>query len=202
MRILYGSLVLEDIRDYNVLVRMLTEGSTNQANLTFDQSSSLEGIGGESIFPTSATGGASGVIGLQNTRLNAIQSSNPITVNNQITGGSGSQGLITDWTDVGGGAGSLVAGNSIRRYAVQLASGLFQQSKLLPLKWMASQVAIEIELADYADCVCAEQPYVPASDSYTLQNLFMVLELLEFDQSYDQGNPTNLYKYITRQPNI
>lgn len=130
LRILYGSLVLEDIRDYNVLVRMLTEGSTNQANLTFDQSSSLEGIGGLSFFPQSAVAGGAGTVNFENVRLEAIQSSSPAANQASGPGETGSQGLITDSDGT-----TVTLGNSIRRYAVQLASGLFQQSKLLPLKW-------------------------------------------------------------------
>ena len=46
VRLLYGATPLEDIIDYNCIVRMLTEWtSTNQSN-TIDQVSISEGIGG------------------------------------------------------------------------------------------------------------------------------------------------------------
>lgn len=53
---------------------------------------------------------------------------------------------------------------------------------------MASQVSVELELADFVDCVCMEQQYNNSTtDRYTISNLFMVLELVEFDQSFDQA---------------
>lgn len=128
LRILYGSLVLEDIRDYNVLVRMLTEGATNQSNVSIDQSSVFEGIGGDLLTCTNATSSANGgVLALVNARLNAIQSSKPTTTDLDagpgVATGAGTQGVIND-----------VVVNSpptapVRRYSVQLASGLFQQAK-------------------------------------------------------------------------
>jgi hypothetical protein len=161
-RIYYGSLVLEDLRSYNVLMRVLTEGAANSPNLSIDQSSICEGIGGATNF------GAT----IDNARLLAIQGS-------KLADARADAKAPSTYTD---GDGTV----SQRRYHVQLGFGLTQQAKLLPLKWMASQVAIELELADYVECVAQEKPYNPLTDSYTLTNMHMLLELQEFDGAYDE----------------
>lgn len=157
-RWVYGSLVGEDIRDYNVMVRKLTEATgTNNTGIS-DQTTITEGVGG--IRPLMGTDGS----GFANVRVLDIQSANlnyGTAVNN-----------ISGLNDVP------------RRYQVQLALGLFQQNKLLPLKWMASQVAIELEMADFDECIAHQGPG-NANDHYTITNVNYVAELVEFDGTYD-----------------
>lgn len=167
VRILYGSLVLEDIRDYNVLVRMLTEGATNNVSGVSDQGSIADGIGGIKMAFNNPADMTNLETGLINTRLMEIQSSKFSVGTSEFV----QRGAVNDGP---------------RRYQVQLALGLFQQNKYLPLKWMASQLAIEIELAPYEECIAQKVPFA-VGDNYTLTNMAILAELLEFDGSYDQA---------------
>jgi hypothetical protein len=94
--------------------------------------------------------------------------------------------------------------NPVRRYQVQLALGLFNQEKLIPTKFMASQLAIEITLENPNACMY----YVPSSTwssqagstpastfgtpatvapTYQVSNVNLIPEILEFDASYDES---------------
>lgn len=78
--------------------------------------------------------------------------------------------------------------NPVRRYQVQLALGLFQQEKLIPIKFMASQLAIELYLAPAADCLIdmsSDATTLPAT--YQVFNVTLLPEILEFDASYDES---------------
>jgi hypothetical protein len=95
-------------------------------------------------------------------------------------------------------------GRPVRRYQIQLALGLFNQEKLIPTKFMASQLAIEITLENAAACmyyqpstIWGTQPTgvtnfslgTPAVSppSYTVRNVNIIPEILEFDSSYDEN---------------
>ncbi len=160
VRILYGSLVIEDINDYNTIVRMLTEHTSTNGDL-MDQTSICEGIGGYQTLMAAAPLA-------KNTRYNFIQGI-PLG-NTPSTTGVALTAL----------AGTL----NPRRYQVNLAAGLFTQDKLIPLKWMASQLAIELYLEDPVSCVVMEA-YSSGTQNYQLQQVNMVTEMLEFDSSYD-----------------
>lgn len=83
-----------------------------------------------------------------------------------------------------------------RRYQIQFALGLMTQEKLIPTKYMASQLAIEITLDSPANCIVAD--FDPASTgvagyvngwqsklNYCVSNVNLIPEILEFDASYD-----------------
>lgn len=84
-----------------------------------------------------------------------------------------------------------------RRYQVQLALGLMTQEKLIPTKYMASQLAIELTLETVANCIVADVatstgPTIPGYDAtwtsvinYAVSNVNLIPEILEFDASYD-----------------
>lgn len=95
----------------------------------------------------------------------------------------------------------VTQGRPKRRYQVQLALGLFQQEKLIPTKFMASQLAIEITLENASACMYYQpsttwttQPGTattvgtPAAvaPSYIVDNVNLIPEILEFDASYDE----------------
>lgn len=87
----------------------------------------------------------------------------------------------------------------VRRYQVQLALGMFNQEKLIPTKFMASQLALELTLENPAACMY----YVKSSllsglapnstlgvaqtttPTYRVKNVNLIPEILEFDASYD-----------------
>jgi hypothetical protein len=85
--------------------------------------------------------------------------------------------------------------STIRRYQISLAAGLFSQEKLLPTKFMASQLAIEITLETAAGCIFTQKatpigspaasPTTGAAPTYRVSNVSLIPEILEFDASYD-----------------
>ena len=173
VRLLYGSTPLEDIINYNVIVRALTEW-TAPSQQSADQTSIAEGIGGITAGWVSATSA-----GFVNTR------------SSQIHGQSGiaGQGCVPNL------AGASISGvsTSRRRYQITFALGLFNQDKLIPTKFMASQLAIELTLAAESGCIFAQPNTLNSggvagtgnSPTYAVTNVNLIPEILEFDASYD-----------------
>ena len=157
---MYGSSPLEDVINYNVIARMLTEWTSSSGQIA-DQTSIADGIGG--CMQLSPLSGSSSVRSALHGRV--------------------SLGIVN--TDVPKGA------NLTRRYQVTLGLGLLTQGKLLPTKFMASQLAIEITLAKPEDCIigCGKPGGATAASfsgtTYSVQNVNMIPEILEFDSSYD-----------------
>ena len=174
VRLMYGSTPLEDMIQYNQIVRNLTEWSASGAQGTLDQVSIAEGIGGIATGGTCKT--APGTLG---------DTINSVNVRQKFIHG------IMD-TNVGCGpvpnsvnsGGSVVALTATRRYQVNLALGLFTQAKLIPTKFMASQLAIEITLEQPASCIFYEAGSRSVG-TYSVQNVNLIPEILEFDSSYD-----------------
>lgn len=219
VRLLYGATPIEDIPYYNVIIRQLTEwtGSTD----AMDQTSINEGIGGVktgslnnfsgtavTVIPTPA------LVNVRQKYIHGIDMTNVGTVSSTGAGGTttGGSGKVpnakgsTTLLPLGPGQTGLTheivtTGNPIRRYQVQLMLGLFQQEKLIPTKFMASQLAIEITLENPSACMYY-QPSVtwttqPAGLSttgtptsvlptYQVTNVNLIPEILEFDASYDE----------------
>ena len=168
VRLLYGSTPLEDIIDYNQIVRSLTEWTSSAARA--DQLSVTDGIGLSQPITTAAASTT------HNVEANARQSSI------QGIAGTTANSTLGD-TAIPSGAGS--ATSSTRRYQVQLALGLFTQDKLLPVKFMASQLAIEITLASAAGCLVSPNTTSFTGATYLVNNVTLIPEILEFDASYD-----------------
>lgn len=78
---------------------------------------------------------------------------------------------------------------SVRRYMVSFALGLFTQDKLIPSKWMASQLAIEITLELAENCIY--QPVGASTNTidptYMVGNVALIPEIILFDDSYDNN---------------
>ena len=182
-RLLYGSTVIEDIINYNVIVRALTEWTATNQMSSIDQTSIAEGIGG--VFTGvggTGLGGATTVgANLVNVRQAYIQG-----IDGTATVGFGNVPNIS-------GAVGATTSLPVRRYQINLAFGLFTQDKLIPLKWMASQLAIELTLAAEASCIYANiKPGGGTAGSgttptYQVTNVNFIPEILEFDSSYDAG---------------
>ena len=181
-RLLYGATPLEDLINYNVIVRNLTEWTCTNQSGTMDQTSVSEGIGG-------CTMGARVINtdhehALVNTRQNYIQGFDGTKVAGVLRGAG--------WVPNQAGRDEASPGTyyqCTRRYSINLAFGLFTQDKLLPTKFMASQLAIEMTLANAASCIFT--PYVPSGSgvagmTYSVANVNLIPEILEFDASYDQ----------------
>lgn len=131
VRLLYGATPLEDIINYNVIVRGLTEwGGTNQQG-SFDGNSIANGIGG---VTTAMDSNISASFGLVNTRSKFIQGTTytaPSAPGN-FTGGNDYLS-IPQTNDLPSGAPSVpgTAFATTRRYQINFALGLFTQDKLV-----------------------------------------------------------------------
>lgn len=182
VRLLYGSTPIEDIVNYNVIVRALTEWSSSNPHQP-DQSSVTEGIGGVTFGSTCTTTGALGDAtkvnpqGLINVRQNLIHG-----FDDMIKETSGTIAALVGAT----GVGSVPSTALSRRYQISFALGMFTQEKLIPTKFMASQLAIELTLETAAACMIHKYTgTVTTSPSYTVSNVNLIPEILEFDASYD-----------------
>jgi hypothetical protein len=185
IRLLYGSAPLETLNEAGYLVRQLTEFTTS-SRLVLDQSSVNEGIAhtvmsymnANTDMNPDASLGADGrtVHYLSNARA---RTHGVVRSNNGFI-----PSIIAPQHTVAGGVST-----AIRRYQISLPLGLFTQGKLIPTKWMASQLAIEVTLASVAECMmhCSnEATTVVGAPSYSIGNVVMIPEILEFDASYDK----------------
>lgn len=178
-RLLYGSGTLEDTDGYNVVCRALTEWTSSNTQGEFDQTSIAEGMGG---FNLGATINEATVVKNIHTRSTLIQGIDDTAAPNAT--GSGTVPNTISNT-------SLVGTQCTRRYQVSFLFGMFTQGKLIPTKWMASQLAIELTLASAASCLMQPQsntgwaqPTVPAN--YCISNVNLIPEILTFDSAYDE----------------
>jgi len=143
----YGSLVLEDIRNYNLLCRVLTDVGVGQ---DFAQSMGfLSNIGNHQSRA--------------NNMRDALSASNPA------------------------------------RFLTPLLFGIFQQRKLIPLKWMSSQLIIELYLESSINNFLIADTFdrgsydvtagliTPSPTSFNIGNTVLIYDLYEFDASYDEA---------------
>lgn len=173
VRVLYGSLVLEDIQDHNILQRLFTD-TLDPTGTHLSTSSMYQGIGC--------------------TKRHFINSGNTPETNRLTVGhrewsrfNYHSSGTEDGPDDIG-----LVS----RRYSIPLSTGLFQQKNLIPLKFMASQLSIEFEIAEAVDCVIYVRGVdnvgvlngsVPTAAKIEVGLPELVTELLEFDSDFDKA---------------
>jgi hypothetical protein len=221
-RLLYGAQPIEDIQKHNVLVRQLTEWTTSNGAI-HDQASIAQGIAGTTWMthqamprligsetgPSGVVPTTKGIIGV-GAHYTDVETSlvNARTFNHGLIGNQAP--ATSSWNDsifqtgVGNATKAYPAGTvegtkftATRRYQVQSPLGLFQQGKLIPAKWMASQLAIETTLATPAQCMIHRkslQMHNPTQDgtltadgtaTFQLSNINLIPEILEFDSSYD-----------------
>jgi hypothetical protein len=188
VRLLYGATPLEDMINYNVIVRGLTEWTATNTHNTMDQTSVAEGIGGCAVAADNTS-----TFGLTNVRQKYIQGtcSCAPAASADFTGGFGFSN-VPQASDTAGSPTATAGTFVTRRYQINFALGLFTQDKLIPTKFMASQLAIEISLEQPAACI-----YVPptsttavtysvgSAPTYSVSNVNLIPEILEFDASYD-----------------
>jgi len=198
VRLLYGSTPLEDIPNYNVIVRALTEWTGSDA-LGPDQTSITDGIGGinngnsGSVLVEAPTGTetGSGVVQMCNVRQKYIHGIDTRGIAADVGGACGFGSVPNGTVSSGyGSTAAFKATNPIRRYQVQLALGMLTQEKLIPTKFMASQLAIEITLAQPNECMIWRTSLTPpytTTPTYKLKNINLIPEILEFDASYDES---------------
>lgn len=163
LRVLYGSLVLEDIQEYHTLVRMLYECAV-QRDYGSSQGQILDGMASNTPKDNGAM-----------IEKGSIGSTSPVS--------SSSSGAI---------AQSLYFPTRKRTFCLNLLSGLLTQKKLIPLKWMASQLVIELTVANELDALvgtggspAGAAIAAPTTLNYELTDVNFIAELLEFDSAFD-----------------
>lgn len=167
LRVMYGSLVIEDIQEYKTLVRIFTEAGVQQDYMT-SSGSILDGmydtmeLTPAGILSAPAQGGAG-----------VLDSTTSVTLRDTLLNVVRPAGI----------AGQELSAAPTRTYCLNLMSGLLTSKKLIPLKWMASQLSIEITLATVADAFIAST----APTSYSLSNINFIAEMIEFDSAYDMS---------------
>lgn len=190
VRLLYGATPLEDIINYNVVVRALTEWTgTNQTGV-MDQTSIREGIGGVTVGFTDVSGASppksAGLVNVRQAYIQGIDNTNcTATTAIPFVIGSGTNRVPNTGTNF---AGATTTGQYTvtRRYQVSLALGIFNQDKLIPTKFMASQLAIELTLENANACIISwGSGSSGATPTYSVGNVNLIPEILEFDASYD-----------------
>jgi hypothetical protein len=208
---LYGATPLEDIPNYNVIVRALTDWTGTNQQGSMDQTSINEGIGGccmgtsgRQAFINSPTTAANTTY-LAPSNLNVRQAyiqGIDMAVGQDDLGpniGADGMGVVPNATvpgfivDPAGPAlpyshNFYTGKEPSRRYQVQLALGVFNQEKLIPTKFMASQLSIEITLENAANCMIVRSASGSSTPpSYLVKNVNLIPEILEFDASYDES---------------
>lgn len=174
IRLLYGSTEVEEIQEAGYLIRQLTQ-FTSSPDSVYDHTSIAEGIGG-------ATFNSNGYTPSYSVR----RMTHSLNVN---TGNPGPN--LTGFPNfVASSPPSATA-----RYQIQLPLGLFNQGKLIPVKFMASQLAIELTLAQPSECMMANTNVnfttatieIPTGNpTYFVDNVNLIPEILEFDSLYDE----------------
>lgn len=203
VRLLYGSTPLEDIPNYNYIVRSMTEWTSSDP-LGADQTSVTDGIGGIATSQSGSFGAGATVQPIApltgslkplvaNVRQKMIHGVDMRGVAADASGLTGF-GVVPNGTAITAltNHATIASTDPTRRYQIQLALGLLTQDKLIPTKFMASQLAIELTLANPADCIYVNPSTAGAAStlvqpSYTVKNMNLIPEILEFDASYDES---------------
>lgn len=164
LRVLYGSMVLEDIQEYSTLVRMLYECAV-QRDYGSSHGQILDGMASATPKDNGAAWESGGI--------GTGYSSRPVSSAAAV-------------------AQSLYFPGRKRTFCLNLLSGLLTQKKLVPLKWMASQLVIELTVANELDALVGTSGMpgnlavtAPTSLTYELTDVNYVAELLEFDSAFD-----------------
>lgn len=158
LRVLYGSLVIEDIQLYGALVRTLTNVAVEK-EYQDAVGGILEGMGSDAtrghlfngdIRGALSAAGANGVAGTSGNE--AYISAEPTAATAAAEAG---QNATTTWSMPLGGRSAvlksvtLTSSSALKHtFTIQLASGLLTQQKLIPLKWLANQLTFELELEE------------------------------------------------------
>jgi len=191
VRIIYGGTPLEDIIDYNIIRRCMTEWTGTTQNAVMDEAGICDGIGGQMVCGGGGTAaGDAQIHGHVNVRQKFIQGKSSLIGTDALSTpanfiGSKTFGNVGDTVTNAAGAGT---DRVTRRYTIQLGAGLLNQDKFLPTKWLASQFAIELTLAPASDCIYSPNSTALTSNpTYAWTNINLIPEILQFDPSYDEA---------------
>lgn len=212
-RLPYGSTNLEEINQYNKLARLITTHTGTGQTGGMDQMSIADGVAGAAwgstgtysnstntqVHPGMVNGRQAFIQGISLQKadidlitglVNSAQCADTIAKNQWASNGFGGIPF-----GVGGEGTPGTAISVTRRYSVPILSGLMQQSKLIPLKFMA-QVQAVFNLARAEDCIFWQKPYTvldgeitylnPAAPTYSVSNISLNCEVLHFDSQYNE----------------
>ncbi len=194
LRIIYGSIVLEDIMEYKSLVRLFYETGVDPG-MASGSGAILEGMYGCRNTDGTASSSwfeAAGSVPVVD-RVEAVNSLlKPVASQIAYSGAlpSGAMAQLLSAPAINSTTGAVLDvdtlptfSNSGRTtYCINLLSGLLTQKKLIPLKWMAAQLAIEITLAPVEECFLGAGS---STINYKWSNVNFIAEMLEFDSAYD-----------------
>ena len=194
VRLLYGATPIEDIINYNVIVRALTEWTGTTQIGTLDQTSIADGIGGV-VYGAEGYGGCApprqGYVNIRQSYIQGFDNSTNLRAESGDATPATVPGVVQA-VNQGFGVGltpNNFSGKTVRRYQVNLALGLFTQEKLIPTKFMASQLAVELTLETPAGCIISFKTFGGSTTgtppTYKVFNVNLIPEILEFDASYD-----------------
>lgn len=215
VRVMYGPSPLEDLEEYAVLIRCLTEWTAGNPSLCVDQGTITDGIGNSTI--DADVGGFYQVLQTRPKHIqgySAIYSTTPASFSGPTgCGPVGIEGNIIPGYTIPAGTVNGVAFKTVtRRYTIQLLTGLTTQHRLVPAQFMASQLAFEITLASAQSCIMVTYPTgsVPANftsyinalaggSGYCVGNISLIPEVLSFDAAYDDEMMAGLQNGIPIQ---
>jgi hypothetical protein len=195
VRVLYGGSPLEDHIDYNSIKRFITEVTATNGGV-MNQETISQGMGGQVVdcdpSKTTAVGttfttrdealpNGGGYEGHCNARQKYIQGLSPL-VDKQDVGAH----FVNGGTF--GNVGEGTAANSVtRRYSIQLAVGLYQQRKLMPTAYMASQFSVEITLERASACIYSPVTGGSTAPTYSINNVNLIPVVMSFSDEYQDG---------------
>lgn len=131
--LLAGATPLEDMINYNTIVRGLTEWTANNTHFNMDQSTVADGIGGISM-----AGDDTVSFGIVPVRQKYIQGVSKVLGTGVNFYSGTSLGNVPQSSEIPAGLPAAPAGviAVTRRYQINFALGLFTQDKLIPTKFM------------------------------------------------------------------
>ena len=171
LRLLYGSMVIEDIQDVDALCRMLTDVGIGQDYLR-STGSITENLTTSDVYE------AESALDFTTSQMD------PLGINDSGVRFAANKALDITETKVVPGSDSTSLEKS-RRFCISPLLGLLCQKKLLPLKWMASQLTIELTVNDPQNCIIWGSGYDSRTPDFRIEDVAYVAQLLEFDSSYD-----------------
>lgn len=184
VRIMYGGVPLEDIDEYGRLARHLVDCSVGEGYAA-SSGAILDGTGANTL--RESRGALKALVGVQTSELSLPYADSGVITAEQT---------------------SLLRSSDLKRNVIfNPFTGLTRSQKLIPLKWMAAQFTIELELAPAAECLLSAS----AGATYSLADVCWIAEIHEFDSLYDasfydgmvqMGIPIKFTSYKHQQKSI
>lgn len=187
LRILYGSLVIEDLQNYSTMARIILDGGM-QEGYAGRQGSLLDGMtAGHKNYSTSnwrsesfiGQGNVDGEVWELEQAISKCHDTKALL--NEL-GSNMHPGVTPTVAPTAATLSGLVTKAVPQNFNLNLFSGFLCVQKLIPLKWMAAQLAFEIEWNPPSRAFLSGD-----SLDYSITNVNYVTELFQFDSTYDSA---------------